>query len=141
MSDDNEQRDDRVYRMRLLGISPRTIADQVGCTIADINAIVDARLPKLSNEFRAQSMRLDLERTDQIISHCVGQMAKGSLAAGHLLLKTREVRADLLGTRAPLRVDPVQLVETINPETSTAELRRAFYEEFKGEPVPPALPN
>jgi hypothetical protein len=138
MTTDTETRDDRVYRMRLLGIAPRVIAEQCGCTIADVAAAVEARLPKVTNEYRAQLMRLDLERLDQLTAFCLGQMAKGSLAAGHLLLKTLERRSHLMGFDSPLRVDAVQLVELSGPqETSTQELKRVFDEirrERSGEP-------
>jgi hypothetical protein len=142
-------RDDRVYKMRLLGIAPRVIAEQCGCTVADVAAAVEARLPKVTNEYRAQLMRLDLERLDQLTAFCLGQMAKGSLAAGHLLLKTLDRRAATLGFDAPVRVDAVQLVELAGPhESSTEELRRVFDEirrersaEPSSDPAPPSLLN
>jgi hypothetical protein len=67
-------------------------------------------------------------------------VAKGSLQAGHLLLKTLERRSAMLGSDAPMRLD---VTEIAGPrETSTSELRRVF-EELRGKrsDEPPSLPN
>jgi hypothetical protein len=82
---------------------------------------------------------LDLERLDRLTTRCLDAVEKGSLAAGHLLLKVCERRSAMLGTDSPLRVDPVQLIEVERPETSTENLRRIF-EEVRRERRPSSLP-
>lgn len=145
MTEIDEATADRIYRMRVLGLTARMIAEQVNVSTADVVRVVDERLPKLTNEFRALSLRLDLERLDQLTARCLEQAAKGSIAAGHLLVKVVETRADLLGTKAPLRIDPIQLVEIAGgTETSTENLRRVYFEELRGQrpaEPPPGLPN
>ena len=139
--DDEANRDDRIYRMRLLGFSPRTIAEKLGIAVTDVHLATDARMPKVTNEYRARAFALDLDRLELLTTKCLEAISKGSLAAGHLLLKVLERRAYMLGTDAPLRIDPIELVA--KPETSTENLRRVF-NEMRREHLaeqPPPLPN
>ena len=141
MTDEN-----RVFKLRLFGFSPHVIAEQCGCTIADVSRIVDQRLPALTPEFRLQAMPLDLERLDRMTVRCLEAMEKGSFASGHLLIKAMQRRAEMLGTDAPQRIDASLLIEVTKPESSTENLRRVFAEmrEYFGRqrPEPPhSLPN
>jgi hypothetical protein len=128
-------------------LSARVIAAEFAISIADVNAAVELKMPRIDNPYRARALALDLERLERLTARCLDALDKGSLAAGHLLLKTCERRAHMLGLDSPLRVDAVQLIELAGPhETSTENLRRVF-EELRREriaeelPAPPLLPN
>jgi hypothetical protein len=58
----DESLDDEIYRMRLLGNSPREIADHFSISIADVDAAVDGKMVKLDNAYRLRAVALDLER-------------------------------------------------------------------------------
>ena len=122
MTDDDE---DRVYKARLVGAPTRQVAAQFGLTNADVDRIVDSRLPPFTQEYMARSMRLDLERLEMMTLRCIDQLNKGSLAAGHLLLKTLERRASTLGYDAPIRVDAVQLA-SFDQRSQTSPICSAF---------------
>jgi hypothetical protein len=133
---DDDVRDERIFRLRLLGIAPRTIADQFAVSVADVNAAVDRKMVRVDAAYRARAFALDLERLDTLTSRCLDAVTKGSLAAGHLLILTIRKRAEMLGLDAPMRID---VTEIAGPrETTTEELRRVF-DEMRGKV--PGLPN
>jgi hypothetical protein len=134
---------DRIYRARLGGISARSIREQFNCTVADVNAAVDRKMIQVDNRYRVRMTAIDLERLEMLTSRCIDAIVKGSFAAGHLLLKVMERRAKILGTDAPLRIDPIEIAAP--SETSTQELKRIFDEirrersgEPSSEPAPPS---
>jgi hypothetical protein len=116
---------------------PRLLAERV---LADVNSAVDRKMVKVDAAYRARTFALDLERLETLTTRCLEAVAKGSLQAGHLLLKTLERCSAMLGSDAPMRLD---VTEIAGPrETSTSELRRVF-EELRGKrsDEPPSLPN
>ena len=124
--DDAEAQAEQFYRARLLGLAPRLIAERFAISVQDVNKIVDEKMPRVTNEYRARAFALDLERLETLTARCLEQVSKRSMAAGHLLLKTLERRSAMLGTDATIRIDPL---EVIGPrETSTGELLRIFNE-------------
>jgi hypothetical protein len=144
MTDDADTlpRDERAFRMRLLGLPVRTIAQQLGCTPADVARAIEERLPRIDNAFRMSTFSLDLARLDQLTSKCLEAISHGSLGVGgSLLLKCLERRAQMLGLDAPIRIDPVELVEATRPESSTENLRRIFTEMRAEQSAEPQQPN
>lgn len=124
---DEKSREDQVYRMRLIGTSVRAIADHFAISVADVNRIVDSRMVKLDNALRVRAVALDYERLEEMQIRFLRDALKGDVTAGHLVLKIAERRAAMLGTDAPLRVDPVQLIDaTGHKPTSTEELQSAI---------------
>jgi DNA-binding CsgD family transcriptional regulator len=77
MTETDKKRDDRIYRMRLLGSSPRAIADDLGISVAAVEEALDRTMVKVDNDYRLRAVRLDLERLDamQVIS-CKQQRAE-----------------------------------------------------------------
>jgi hypothetical protein len=119
----DESQDDQIYRMRLLGNSPRAIADDFGISIHDVDAAVDEKMVKIDNAYRLRAAALDLERLEAMQARFLRDALSGDLAAGHLCLKIAERRAAMLGTDAPVRVDAVQLAEVTGPQpTSTVRI-------------------
>jgi hypothetical protein len=141
-----EEMEDRVYRARLAGISARSICEQFSVSIADVNDAVDRKMVRVDNSYRVRMTALDLERLEMLTSRCIDAIVKGSFVAGHLLFKVMERRAKILGTDAPLRIDPIEAIDLAGArETSTEELRRIFNEirkersgEPSSEPAPPS---
>jgi hypothetical protein len=120
----DESRDDRIYRMRLLGSSTRAIADDLGISVAAVEEAVDRTMVKVDNDYRLRAVRLDLERLEAMQARFLRDALSGDLAAGHLCLKIAERRAAMLGTDAPRTVDAVQLTQVTGPQlTSTERIR------------------
>jgi hypothetical protein len=138
MTDENAERDRRAYQAKIMALPSAVIAEQFGLTVADVNKIVDDRMPRVTNEFRARSFALDLERLETLTRRCLEQVSKGSMAAGHLLLKTLERRSAMLGLDSPLKVDLAQI--SAPRESSTEELERILNRlQGKPEADPPQL--
>ena len=122
MTDENQ--DDQIYRMRLLGSSPRAIADDLGISVAAVEEAVDRTMVKVDNDYRLRAVRLDLERLEAMQARFLHDALSGDLAAGHLCLKIAERRAAMLGTDASRTVDAVQLAQVTGPQlTSTERIR------------------
>ena len=78
----DESRDDQIYRMRLLGSSPRVIADDFGISVAEVDAAVDGKMVKLNNGYRLRAVALDLERLEAMQARFLRDALNGDLAAG-----------------------------------------------------------
>jgi hypothetical protein len=124
----DDDRDDRVYRRRLLGVPARVLAKEFGCTIADVNAAIDRKMVHVDNAYRIRMTALDLERLESMQMRFLPQALGGDLGAGHLVLKICERRSAMLGTDAPMRIDPIQLVVAQHPEDSTPYYERMITE-------------
>ena len=138
---DEAERDEQIYRRRLAGLAVRVIAQQVGCSVADVNAAVERRMIKVDNAYRVRAVALDLENLDRLQGVFMQMAANKDVEAGGLVVRIMRRRAEMLGTDSPMRVDPIQLslVEGRH-ETSTENLRRIF-EEVMSESAPPARSN
>jgi len=132
----DESRDDQIYRMRLLGSSPRVIADDFGISVAEVDAAVDGKMVKLNNGYRLRAVALDLERLEAMQARFLRDALNGDLAAGHLCLKIAERRAAMLGTDAPVRVDAVQLTQVSGPESTSTEKIAAAIDRIRGKRLP-----
>jgi hypothetical protein len=80
MSDANQ--DNEIYKMRVLGSSPRAIAERLNISIADVNAAVDRKMVKIDNAYRLRAMGIDLERLEAMQARFLGDASNGDLAAG-----------------------------------------------------------
>jgi hypothetical protein len=134
MTETDETRDSRIYHMRLLGSSPRAIADDFGISVADVNAAVDGAMVKVDNAYRLRAMTLDLERLEAMLARFLGDALNGDLAAGHLCLKIAERKAAMLGTDAPVRVDAVQLTQVTGPQPTSTERISALIDRIRNQP-------
>jgi hypothetical protein len=132
----DEGQDDQVYRMRLAGTSPRKIAEHFAISIAEVNRIVDRQMVKVDNGFRLRAVALDLERLEEMQMRFLRQALAGDAAAGHLVLKIQERRAAMLGTDAPVRIDPVQLVDAHGPHPTSTDRLRSAIERLTGPTAP-----
>jgi hypothetical protein len=127
-----EDQGDRIYALRLSGISAREIAKRFNVTVRDVDEAVEQKMVRIGAKFRAAAIALDTERLERLLARFLQQAYRGDLASGHLCLKLLERCSHLLGLDSPLRLDAVVVTEAANPETSTAYYRRQL-EELKAE--------
>jgi DNA-binding CsgD family transcriptional regulator len=128
-----EERAARVFKMRLAGTSARSIAKQFGITVADVNEIVERRMVRVDNRYRAAAMALDLERLETLLGKFMSMAAGGDVEAGSLCIRALARRAAVLGYDAPMRIDAS--LEVIRPETSTEYCARVL-DELQGQARP-----
>lgn len=134
-----------IIQARIRGWPVRTIARQLGCSIADVMDALDRHAAMtLTSKLRTHTLALELDRLDEMQRTFDKQAREGDVASAALVLKIIERRQIMLGLAAPPRVDP-QLIELqIKPaETSTERIRAAIDRLLpKPEPEPePDKPN
>ncbi|MBR1172984.1 hypothetical protein JQ617_03365 [Bradyrhizobium sp. KB893862 SZCCT0404] len=128
--EDDSDRHEAIFRGRISGMSPRRLADQHGLSVETVNDIVAKRLTKIDNRYRAEALALDLEAIGLAQGRVLKEALAGDMAAVHALAKLVQLRADLLGTFAPTRVDVT--VAQAATQTSTDELEAAIELLVKG---------
>lgn len=125
-------RDRKVFELRLHGVSPRKIAEQLRCSVREVEASVIRMTGGVSPALRARTIGLELERLDALMASYFEEAIKHP---GHpdqapnteyaaLVLKIMERRAKLLGLDAPPRGDTAldEMMKGV-AETSTERVR------------------
>ena len=126
------ERDKAVWRMRLGFVPIRQIAEQLDCTVGEVEASWIRMLGAVPPDMRARITREELERLDQMeraywIEAMPAPGRKGSIRAAELCLKIKERRAKMLGLDAPPQTEPALVsskVKTSSTERITAALDR-----------------
>jgi hypothetical protein len=122
-----EERDAQIYDRRVRGDTVRSIAEHFRVSIAEINSVIDRRMPKVDNAYRARSVALSLDRLDALETVYQAKALEGDHPSAFIVLRIEERRGAILGTDSPIRVDPIQLIEVAGPKpNSTEELRAAL---------------
>jgi hypothetical protein len=111
----DQERDDRILKMRLVGASIRTIARENQCTIPEVNAVIDRLLDQIDNKYRMRTIAIELERLDHLHRAYFTKALQGDTAAGQLLIRIGERRAALLALDSPVRVDVISLQQEAAP--------------------------
>jgi hypothetical protein len=139
------ERDRKVFRMRVDGVSVRGIADTLGIGVDQVHTSIARMTGGASPELRMREMLLDLERLDkmlhtfqqQIIGDPTDPTSKPDPEAAGVVLRCLEQRARLLGLYAQPRAagtsDPLDAA-TGPKETTTERLKRAL-NMVRGDPV------
>src|SRR5262245_61642989 len=119
---------EEIIEARVRGESVRSIAKRLGCTVTDINDVLDHFATQtISAKLRTHTLALELERLDSLQQVFERQAKAGDVASAHLVTKLIERRCILLGLAAPPRVDS-HIIEHASPPamTSTEKLRAAI---------------
>ena len=120
---------DAIIQARIRGDSVLAIAKQFGCTVADVNDVLDRFASMtLTDKLRTHTLALELARLDDMQRVFEPAMKAGDIQAAALVTKFIERRCILLGLAAPPRVDPHILeLQVVPAETSTERIRAAIY--------------
>jgi hypothetical protein len=125
------ERDRSVWRLRLAGTSPRRIAEQLSCTVDQVNASIVRMIGGVSPELRARTIALELDRLDEMqqgfyVDALRSRDHKPDADAASIVLRIMERRARLLGLDAPPRGD-IPLNELMEArQTSTEKIQAAL---------------
>ena len=121
---DIDSNDKQMYQDRLAGISVRTIAKRYGVTEAEALAAMDRCLAPLDLQMRLRTLQLELDRLDEMENIFHASMLKGDHTSAHLMIRLKELRADYVGLRGPLWIDPTQL--QVNEVNTTDKIQRVL---------------
>ena len=120
----DQQHQDLIVHKRV-----RRIADDFGCTIAEVHAVLDRHPIEIDRDtYLRRTLALELIRLDQLEMAFEDKAIRDQdVAAGVLMVKIAERRAILLGLNPPLG-HAVQVIqhEPENKPTSTERLRAAI---------------
>jgi hypothetical protein len=128
-----EERDRRICEVRFRGEGLRSIGAQFGMSIAEVNAAIDRCLRRVDNAFRAREHAISVDQVLRSKSEAVAmvldknEQATVRLQAMHAQAKLDLRLGQLLGTDAPMRVDPIALIEAGKPaKTSTDRIEEVI---------------
>ena len=120
----NQQRQDLIIHKRV-----RRIADDYGCTIAEVHAVLDHHPIEIDRDkYLKRTLALELLRLDELEEAFRDKaIVDRDVASGALLVRIAERRATLLGLNPPLG-HAVQVIqhEPENKPSSTERLRAAI---------------
>jgi len=124
---------------RVRGESARSIAKRLGCTIDDVNDVLDRFATQtITNKLRTHTLALELERLDNLQQVFERQAKAGDVASGSLVTKIIERRCIMLGLSAPSRVDPQIIEQQTAPTQTSTERIRAAIDRIRSLPKPEA---
>jgi hypothetical protein len=115
---DIDTRDEQMFQLRLSGMSVRKIAKQFNVTEAEAQKAIAEQCTPISQQMRKHTLELELDRLDEMEEIFYPSMKEKNTASGHLVMKIREMRADLLGYRAAIRVDATQIIQAAEVNSS-----------------------
>lgn len=131
------ERDRKVFQLRLAGVSPRRIADELGCSGEQVEASLLRMTGTPTASLRQRTMLMELERLDALQKAHYAAAVQGGTSATVCVLKIMERRARLLGLDAPTRTDNPLGDGGAHSENSTetllAELDRIAAERGAGD--------
>jgi hypothetical protein len=100
------------------GKSVRETAKSQGCSVAQVNHVVDAAI---DDQLRKRSLCLELERLDQLMEVFYRKAVRDAdVQSGLLVAKLIERRSVMLGLNAPAPMT-VQLLEPATPKPTTID--------------------
>jgi len=130
-------RDRRAFRLRLAGVSVGRIAEELGCAADQVEASLVRMCGGVSPEMRRRTIRLELERLDELQKAHYAAAAQGGVAATAVILKIMERRARMLGLDAPPTGDP--LADAMAARETTTDRIAAAIERIAAEREPAAV--
>jgi hypothetical protein len=119
--------DDEVIRQRISGRSARAIARAQGCTLTEVNRVLDRFTETtIDDKTRKHTLALELARLDGLQETFYARALEGDVQCGALITKIIERRCTMLGLHTP-QTATLQIIEAEAPtETSTERLRAAI---------------
>jgi hypothetical protein len=128
-------RDDQIHRMRLDGVSLRAIARTFKIPVELVESVLDRACVKVDAQYRASTIAVELERLDEMHRVFYAKALGGDGPAAQVAIRIAEHRAAILGLFAPVRHDPVQLVEASKSKESSTDRIAAALEGLTGQPL------
>jgi hypothetical protein len=126
--DGDAERERQICDLRVKGKTEREVCAMLGCTVADIHRALDrAAQASMTPAARVRGIYIDAARLERIQQVFIPLVESVDDKAAMVIIRAQERKATLMGDKAPLRVDPIQLAHEAQPKlTSTGELMDAL---------------
>jgi hypothetical protein len=122
------ERDRMAFKLRLTGMSNRRIAEELRCTVSQVEASLVRMMGGVTPELRHRTLQIELERLDVLQAAHFEKAAEGDDDATLTTLKIMERRARMLGLDAPARIDVIERALTAKEVNSTERIQQVLDE-------------
>jgi hypothetical protein len=125
--------DDEIVQQRVSGRSARAIARAQGCTLTEVNRVLDCFTETtIDDKTRKHTLALELARLDELQETFYARALEGDVACGALITKIIERRCVMLGLYTP-QTATLQIIEAEAPRETSTERLRAAIERIRGK--------
>jgi hypothetical protein len=124
--------DDEVIRQRISGRSARAIAKAQGCTLTEVNRVLDRFTETtIDDKTRKHTLALELARLDELQETFYARALEGDVACGALIRKIIERRCTMLGLYTP-QTATLQVIEAEAPKETSIDRIEAAINRIRG---------
>src|SRR6516164_23179 len=132
--------DNTIIQQRVSGRSARAIAKAQGCTLTDVNRVLDRFTETtIDDKVRKHTLALELARLDELQETFYARALEGDVACGALITKIIERRCTMLGLYTP-QTATLQVIEAEAPRETSTERLRAAIDRIRGKTHQDDLP-
>jgi uncharacterized protein (DUF433 family) len=134
---DVERLDRQIVTLRALGQSEAAVAAHFNISVADVRRVIDEKAAvALSAQNRVRMIYLQGLAIEELEAIFMKQARAGDIQSGNLCHKLFERKATLFGLNAPLRIDPIQLAESVQGRLTTTEQLARLLDDIQGKGKP-----
>lgn len=126
--------DDEILKLRVGGLSVRSIARRFAISDAAVDAALGRVLARLDNHHRVRTAQIELERLDFLHRAQFAKAMQGDTAATNTCVRISERRSALLALDSPVRVDIVERSREAEPVPNSTERIRRTIDALIGAP-------
>jgi len=125
--------DDTIIQQRVSGRSARAIARAQGCTLTEVNRVLDCFTETtIDDKTRKHTLALELARLDELQETFYARALEGDVACGALITKIIERRCVMLGLYTP-QTATLQIIEAEAPRETSTDKISALIERIRGK--------
>jgi hypothetical protein len=132
--------DEVIIQQRISGRSARAIAKAQGCTLTEVNRVLDRFTETtIDDKTRKHTLALELARLDELQETFYARALEGDVQCGALITKIIERRCTMLGLYTP-QTATLQVIEAEAPRETSTERLRAAIDRIRGKTHQDDLP-
>src|SRR5262245_48054182 len=125
--------DNEVIRQRISGRSARAIARARGCTLTEVNRVLDRFTETtIDDKTRKHTLALELARLDELQETFYARALEGDVQCGALITKIIERRCTMLGLYTP-QTATLQVIEAERPRETSTDKISALIDRIRGK--------
>src|SRR5262249_17371887 len=124
---------DEIVQQRVSGRSARAIARVQGCTLTEVNRVLDRFTETtIDDKTRKHTLALELARLDELQETFYARALEGDVACGALITKKIERRCTMWGLYTP-QTATLQVIEAETPRETSTDKISALIERIRGK--------
>jgi hypothetical protein len=124
--------DEVIIQQRISGRSARAIAKAQGCTLTEVNRVLDCFTETtIDDKIRRHTLALELARLDELQETFYARALEGDVACGALITKIIERRCVMLGLYTP-QTATLQIIEAEAPKETSIDRIEAAINRIRG---------